>query len=41
METYEKNTAPLLEYYKNSGRLEKIDGTGDVEEIYSQLEKLI
>ena len=41
LETYEKNTAPLLEYYKNSGRLEKIDGTGDVEEIYSQLEKLI
>ena len=41
LETYEKNTAPLLEYYKNSGRLKKIDGTGDVEEIYSQLEKLI
>jgi len=39
--TYEKETAPLIEYYGNSGRLEKVDGTGDVEDIYRQIEKVI
>ncbi len=41
LETYEKSTAPLLEYYGGSGRLRKVDGTGDVEEIYKQIENLI
>ena len=39
--TYDQQTAPLLEYYRSSNRLEKVDGTGDVEEIYSALEKLV
>jgi adenylate kinase len=39
--TYEKQTKPLLDYYEKSGRLKKIDGTGEVEEIFGQLEKLI
>jgi adenylate kinase len=39
--TYDEQTAPLLEYYRSSSRLEKVDGTGDVEEIYSALEKLV
>jgi adenylate kinase len=39
--TYEKETAPLIEYYGNSGRLEKVDGTDDVEDIYRQIEKVI
>lgn len=39
--TYEELTKPLLEYYNNSGRLKKVDGTGDVEEIYKELETLI
>ena len=39
--TYEKETAPLLDYYERSGRLKKVDGTGQVEEIFQQLEKLI
>ena len=41
LETYEENTKPLIEYYANSGRLEKVDGTGEVEEIYAELEKLV
>ncbi len=41
LDTYEENTKPLIEYYKKSGRLAKVDGTGDVEEIYSALEKLV
>jgi adenylate kinase len=41
LETFETSTAPLLEYYDRTGRLEKVDGTLEVEEIYQQLEKLI
>lgn len=39
--TYDEQTKPLLDYYESSGRLKKVDGTGDVEQIYSELEKLI
>lgn len=39
--TYDKLTKPLLDYYEQSGRLQKIDGTGGLETIYRELEKLI
>jgi adenylate kinase len=39
--TYEQLTKPLLEYYEKSGRLQTIDGTGELEEIYKALDKLI
>jgi adenylate kinase len=39
--TYDEQTKPLLDYYENSGRLDKVDGTGGLEQIYSQLAKLI
>lgn len=39
--TYEEQTKPLLDYYENSGRLLRVDGNQEVEEIYSELEKLI
>ena len=41
LDTYEENTKPLLDYYEKSGRLKKVDGTGEVEEIYAELEKLV
>lgn len=41
LETYDELTKPLLEYYEKSGRLKKIDAMGEVEAIYSELEKLI
>jgi adenylate kinase len=41
LSTYDELTKPLLDYYENAGRLEKIDGTGDVEQIYAKLEKLV
>jgi adenylate kinase len=41
LETYKSSTAPLLDYYKKTGRLKKIKGTGDLEDIYSELEQLI
>lgn len=39
--TYDELTKPLIDYYENSGRLEKVSGEGDPEEIYGELEKLI
>lgn len=39
--TYEENTKPLLDYYENSGRLKKVDGTGELEAIYQELKKLV
>ena len=39
--TYDEQTKPLLDYYENSGRLNKVDGTGDLEQIYTQLSKLV
>ncbi len=39
--TYEENTKPLLDYYENSGRLQKVDGTGELETIYQGLERLV
>lgn len=39
--TYDDLTKPLIEYYVKSGRLTKVDGTGDVEQIYAELAKLV
>lgn len=41
LETYEANTRPLLDYYEKSGRLTKIDGTREVEEIYRDIENMV
>jgi adenylate kinase len=41
LETYEKQTAPVLDYYKRAGRLSVVDGNQDMEAIYSALEKII
>lgn len=41
LETYERETAPLLDYYENSGRLQRVDGTRSPAEIYSQIEQVI
>jgi adenylate kinase len=39
--TYDELTKPLLDYYENTGRLKKINGEGDLEEIYREIDKLI
>ena len=39
--TYDELTKPLLDYYERSGRLKKVDGTGEIEDIYSEIEKLV
>jgi len=39
--TYDEQTKPLLDYYRASGRLNTVDGSGSLEQIYSALETLI
>lgn len=41
LDTYDELTKPLLEYYERSGRLQKVDGTGEIEDIYRDLNELI
>ena len=39
--TYETQTAPLLNYYDSTGRLQKVKGEGDLENIYREIDNLI
>lgn len=39
--TYDEQTKPLIEYFEKSGRLRKVDGMGELDEIYAALDKLI
>jgi adenylate kinase len=41
LDTYDELTAPLLGYYERTDRLKKVDGTGDIEDIYGALNDLI
>lgn len=41
LDTYDELTTPLLGYYEGSGRLKKVDGTGDIEDIYSAISEMI
>ncbi|CAN5261116.1 adenylate kinase [soil metagenome] len=39
--TYDELTKPLLDYYEKSERLEKVNGEGNLEEIYQTIDRLI
>jgi adenylate kinase len=41
LETYERVTAPLLDYYRRTGRLHTVDGTRRPEEIYPEIERIV
>ena len=41
LETYQASTAPLLEYYEKTGRLNKVNGLGNVEDIYNDIQALV
>jgi len=40
LDVYERETAPLIQYYEDSGRLLRVDGTEDTETVYEQIKKL-
>ncbi|MDR8391314.1 adenylate kinase [Aliifodinibius sp. S!AR15-10] len=37
LEVYEKETAPVLNYYKEQGKVNAIDGVGSIDEIFSRI----
>ncbi len=39
LEVYEKQTAPLVKYYRQRGLLAEIDGVGTIEEIHGRISK--
>jgi adenylate kinase len=41
LETYEQQTEPLIKYYEKTGRLTKVSGEGNLEEIYKEIDRLI
>jgi adenylate kinase len=41
LETYEKQTRPLLDYYKAANLLHVVDGTREPETIYRDIEKIV
>jgi adenylate kinase len=41
LETYNRETAPLLEYYEGTERLHRVDGTQEPEAIYSAIQNIL
>lgn len=41
LDTYRRETQPLLDFYENTGRLRRVDGTRDPEAIYSDVERIL
>jgi adenylate kinase len=41
LETYKRETAPLLDYYQRTERLHRVDGTKSPEEIYGEIEQIL
>jgi len=41
LETYESSTKPLLDFYRVSNRLQKVDGMRSVEDIYKEIDALV
>lgn len=41
LEVYEKQTAPLIEYYSQKGALANVDGARDMEEVYAQIVRIL
>jgi len=41
LETYNRQTEPLLDYYQRTGRLHRVRGTESPEEIYQEIERIM
>jgi adenylate kinase len=41
LETYEKSTAPLKEYYKREGQLVAVDGLGTADEVFARVNRVL
>ncbi len=41
LEVYKKNTMPLIDYYTKSSKLVKIEGTGEISDIFERIKKVL
>lgn len=41
LETYERDTRPIIDYYDQTGRLRRVDGTLEPEKLYTEIEKVL
>lgn len=41
LEVYEKNTAPLVEYYRGQAKLKIVDGQGKIDEVYAAAKEVL
>lgn len=41
LRVYEERSAPLLDYYRSQGLLVEVDASGDVEEVFALIEKVL
>ena len=41
LEHYQRQTSPLLEYYRKRGLLHTIDGTGTTDEVYGRIDEVL
>ena len=41
LEVYNTSTAPLLDYYEKEGLLRKVDGEGEIEQIFANIKKVL
>ncbi len=41
LKVYEAQTAPLVEYYRRQGKLRTVQGTGEIEDIFTNIERIL
>ncbi len=41
LQVYERQTAPLIDYYQKRGLLQKVEATGDVNDVYARFKKAV
>ncbi|VAX14049.1 Adenylate kinase, partial [hydrothermal vent metagenome] len=41
LKVYEAQTAPLVEYYRHQGKLRTVQGTGEIEDIFANIERIL
>ena len=41
MRVYRRDTEPLIEYYRGGGKFHRVDGNGDIDEIYRCIEGIL
>ena len=41
LDVYEKNTSPLVEYYRGQGRLDVVNGVGTIAEVHERVKEAL